>query len=100
MDQDQEAHSAQGSVKDDEDSDFEDEASGGLSNNIESQEASESESINQGELETELPPALDIPMIPPIDVTDTYIQAGIIDPPESSMVLLLFISLVLLMLLF
>jgi hypothetical protein len=71
----------------DKDSNIEVEGSGGISNNIKSQDASESESINQEELETELPPTLDIPIILPMNVTfghilnDASVQQGVIDSP-------------------
>ena len=75
------------STKDDKDSDVKDEASGCLSNNIETQDASERDSNNQGGVESELPPTLDIPMIPPMNVTlgqilyDISIQPGVIVAP-------------------
>ena len=52
-------------ANDDNDSDVDDEESGGLSNSIESQASSEGESINQGELEPQLPPTFDPPCFLP-----------------------------------
>ena len=66
------------SAQDNNNSDADDDNSGGLSNKMDSKHLSESETIDQGEWETELPPTLDAPLLPPIN--DPVVPA-VIDAP-------------------